>query len=87
MRETINGILEVDGEKMPYTFKRSFRMPKTKEWNSCIEANYHGSQIAIDDHGGGLEYALCLLQQDIAIKRETKKADNPKEQKKKSNNF
>jgi hypothetical protein len=76
MSKTITGIL-VDEEKIPYTFRRSFRMPKTNEWNSCIEADYHGSPIDIDDHGGGLEYALYFLRQNIALKRETKKADNP----------
>jgi|WetSurMetagenome_2_1015567.scaffolds.fasta_scaffold56522_3 hypothetical protein len=87
MSKNITGILEVDGEEIPYTFRRSFRMPKTNEWNSCIEADYHGNPIDIDDHAGGLEYALCLLRQNIAIKRETIKADTPKEQKKKNNNF
>jgi hypothetical protein len=75
--KAINGILDIDGEKISYTFRRTFQMPKSNEWNSTITADYHGSHIVINDHGGGLEYALNLLRQDIMLKRETKKTDSP----------
>lgn len=71
MSKVIHGMLEIDGEKIPYTFRHTFQLPKSKEWNSSIIADYHGHHIVIDDHGGGLEYALNLLRNDIALKKGT----------------
>jgi hypothetical protein len=68
-----SGTLEGNGETVAYTYRRGFRLPKSNEWNNSIEADFHGHHIVIDDHGGGLEYALSLLRNDISLKQERKK--------------
>ena len=65
----ICGILKVDGEDVFYTFRRTYRMPN-QEWNYTIQATYKGESIDIDDHGGGLQYATALLQNNIIVKKE-----------------
>ncbi len=65
MSKAITGELEVDGETITSTFRRTYQMPKSRDWNSIIEANYQGHYIGIDDHGGGLESAKILLQMNI----------------------
>ncbi len=67
-----SGILDIDGEKIPYTYSRGERLPNSSEWNNYIEAEY-GSHISIDDHGGGLQYALNLLRNEIAIRKQNRK--------------
>jgi hypothetical protein len=73
MSNNTDGELEVDGEKIAFTFRRAYQLPRSKEWNSTIEAGYNGVHIDIDDHGGGLEYAKILLRHDIRLKKELKK--------------
>ena len=74
MNEVLShGIVEVDGEKIAYTFRRCFRKPETNEWHNCLEASYHGSHIVIDAHDSGLQYALDLLRHHIAFKKPKKK--------------
>ena len=68
-----SGELEVDGEKIAFTFRREYQLPQSKVWNSTIEADYSGVHIDIDDHGGGLEYAKILLRYAIRLKKELKK--------------
>ena len=67
------GMLEVDGEKIAYTFRRCFRKPETNEWHNCLEANYHGNHIVIDAHDSGLQYALDLLRHHVALRKPSKK--------------
>jgi len=43
--DTTSGELDVDGEKIVYTFRRAYQMPQSKEWNSTIEADYNGVHI------------------------------------------
>lgn len=66
-----SGIIDVDGEKIPYTYCRGERLPNG-EWNNYIEAHYDTS-ICIDDHGGGLQYALNLLRNEIEIQKSKRK--------------
>ena len=73
MSKNTNGELDVDCEKIAYTFKRSYKIPESKEWSNIIEADYKGFHIDIDDHGCGLEYAKILLRYDILRKKPTQK--------------
>jgi hypothetical protein len=68
--KSTTGELDVDGEKIAYTFMRAYRLPHSKEWNSTIEADYNGLHIQIDDHGIGLEYAKILLRHGIRLKKD-----------------
>ena len=67
------GILATDGEKIAYVYCQGEHLPKSAEWNNYIEATF-GGKICIDDHGGGLEYALSLLKNEIAIRKSNGKA-------------
>jgi hypothetical protein len=73
MSKGLIGLLDVEGEKIAYVFKRTYRLPKGNEWNFSIEAEYCGEHIVIDDHGGGLEYAKNLLMNNIMMKKQSKK--------------
>jgi hypothetical protein len=42
MVKITSGELDVDGEKIAYTFRRAYLMPQSKEWNSTIKAYYNG---------------------------------------------
>ena len=73
MSDNTSGELDVDGEKIAFTFRRAYQLPRSKEWNSIIEADYNGLHIDIDDHGIGLEYAKNLLRYNILIKKDFNK--------------
>jgi hypothetical protein len=63
----------VDGEVIPYTFRPTFKLPN-QVWNYTIETIYNGEPIDIDDHGYGLEWATFLLENNISIKKDSRKS-------------
>jgi hypothetical protein len=67
------GTLAIDGEKIPYVYCQGELLPNSVEWNNYIEAIF-GGKICIDDHGGGLQYALDLLKNEIFIRKSNGKA-------------
>jgi hypothetical protein len=57
-----------EGELIEYVYCRGERLPEGGGWNNYIKANFIG-WICIYDHGGGVEYAICLLQNEIDIRK------------------
>ena len=70
------GILEFEGEKIPYSYCRGEKLPNSDKYNNYIEANY-GGRICIDDHGIGLQYAINLLKNEISIRKSNQKGLRP----------
>ncbi len=62
------GILVLENQRIPYVYCQGELLPNGVDWNNYIEAVF-GGKICIDDHGGGLEHALSLLKNEIAIRK------------------
>jgi len=70
------GILDFEGEKIPYSYCRGEDLPSGDGYNNYIEANY-GGPICIDYHGIGLDHAINLLKNEISIRKSNQKGLRP----------
>ncbi len=62
------GILVLENQEIPYVYCQGELLQNSVERNNYIEAVF-GGKICIDDHGGGLEHALALLKNEIAMRK------------------